>query len=202
MMRSLHTVATKMFYDMENDGTPDYLRDHPGNGTEIIQSASWRLRKHHRMLPLTTEEFDQIQGILLSEYGKAQTLCESPIERDMLAALMAGNWSFCESPFVPVHSLRDKEAPIKDAPVVLIPQFAFGRFRLDFAILCRGEGKKPRILAVECDGKEFHDPEADRLRDRQLEAFGIDVFRATGKSIHAAVYEIADLVIQAVGVRL
>lgn len=201
MMRSIQSVAAKMLYEMDGDSAPDFLRNHPGNGIDIIGSAVWRLRKHPRMQSLTLAEFAEIEKILLAEYGKAQTLCESPIERDMLAALMSGCWGFCDSPFVPVHSLRDKEAPIKDAPVVIIPQFPFGRFRLDFAILCRGEGK-PRILAVECDGKEFHDPEADRLRDKQLEAFGIDVFRATGKSINAAVYDIADLVIQAVGVRL
>lgn len=201
MMETLHTVANKMFYDMENGDAPDYLRNHPGNGPQIIDSATWRLRKHHRMAPLTADEFEHIQGILIAEYEKAQALCESPIERDMLAALMSGNWSFCDSPFIPVHSLRDKEAPIKDAPVVIIPQFPFGRFRLDFAILCRGLGK-PRILAVECDGRDFHDPESDRLRDKQLEAFGIDVFRAPGSSIHNAVHDVADLVIQAVGLRL
>jgi len=196
-MKTLHTVATNMFYELENEGAPNFLRNHPGNGGDIIQSASWRMAKHPQMTKLSADQFEEIQAIVSSKYEEAQALCESPIERDMLAALMSGNWDRLLSPFVPVHSVRDKQESIKASPVVIIPQFPLGRFRLDFAILIRGKGRA-RILAVECDGKEFHDDWTDKQRDTYLDAFGVSVFRAPGKSLVANPYDIADLVIQAV----
>ena len=56
-------------------------------------------------------------------------------------------------------------------------QFGVGRFRVDFAF--------PDVqLAVEADGREWHDQVRDRRRDLRLEADGWQVVRFTGSEIN------------------
>jgi len=53
------------------------------------------------------------------------------------------------------------------------PQLPVGRFFVDF-------GNPILKIAIECDGKEFHDPIKDMKRDDLLADMGWMVFRATG----------------------
>ena len=63
---------------------------------------------------------------------------------------------------------------IRQAGLVMYPQWPACGFFLDFA--------NPLVkVAIECDGKEFHDPAADMARDSILEASGWRVFRITGR---------------------
>lgn len=59
------------------------------------------------------------------------------------------------------------------------PQVKFDRYRLDFLVERNG-----RRVAIEADGREFHDSERDRRRDEALLARGLDrVFRFSGSAI-------------------
>lgn len=55
-----------------------------------------------------------------------------------------------------------------------LPQYPVGRFTLDFADI-------KRKVAIEADGKAYHDPARDKARDQELfDAHGWRVFRVTG----------------------
>lgn len=57
------------------------------------------------------------------------------------------------------------------------PQFPVGRFTLDFAA--------PHLkIAVELDGKQWHDEAKDRARDKDLKALGWTVYRITGSEMY------------------
>ncbi len=67
--------------------------------------------------------------------------------------------------------------------LTLVPQYQLKRFRYDFAIL---SGEK-LVLAIECDGKDFHSSDAQRANDAAKDALvrslGADVARFTGSKI-------------------
>ncbi len=67
--------------------------------------------------------------------------------------------------------------------LTLVPQYQLNRFRYDFAILA-GEAL---ILAIECDGKDFHSSEAQRANDAAKDALiysmGANIRRFTGSNI-------------------
>lgn len=91
-------------------------------------------------------------------------VCESPIEIDLGAALLAqaeGKYRIC-------------------------PQYKLHRYRYDFAILPK-EQLTPLVL-VECDGAAFHStPEQlanDRAKDQAAIKAGTRVIRVTGKEIY------------------
>jgi very-short-patch-repair endonuclease len=66
----------------------------------------------------------------------------------------------------------------------LKPQFCWGKWRIDFAILCRGQV----IAFIECDGAKFHSsPEQidnDRRKDAASQAEDIRMLRFTGSEIY------------------
>lgn len=62
---------------------------------------------------------------------------------------------------------------IRGVGIPMYPQYPALRFFLDFA--------DPRKrIALECDGKQWHDVERDRKRDRLLSEHGWTVYRVTG----------------------
>jgi very-short-patch-repair endonuclease len=94
---------------------------------------------------------------------KILALCESPIERALLAAL-----------------LRESEA----RSVHVTVQLCVLDYRIDIA-LTRGTAR----VAVEVDGMEFHErtqaqAEHDRARDRRLKLLGWDTLRYTGSQVN------------------
>lgn len=111
--------------------------------------------------------------------------CESPIEKRLLPALVLANYGeqFLTFP-AELHCPGIDDAPPK-GDLIVIPQFAFIRYRLDFAIIAEVNDNR-KIVAVECDGQEWHtDAMKDRNRDAYLAGFGIRTFRYTGKEIQA-----------------
>jgi very-short-patch-repair endonuclease len=105
-------------------------------------------------------------------------LCESPIEKVALSALVAlmpwrtavvtskkmlkgGNWEYAIIPQMPCHG-----------------------YRLDFGVLNR---KRRMVFALECDGKAFHDGTSNQLRDNQrsvnLWKQGVLVRRVRGSAL-------------------
>lgn len=122
-------------------------------------------------------------------------LCESPIEQMMLCALgfMVAEGAACFPPAI--HQAESFE-PWPAKPVVIIPQFKIARYRLDFLVCIQGADGIRHRLAVECDGREFHDGvrerQRDSERDRYLAAFDIKTVRYTGAWIHRNGHKIAD----------
>lgn len=64
------------------------------------------------------------------------------------------------------HSIRCLGLP-------MYPQYPAGRFFVDF-------GDPVKKIAVECDGKKWHDKERDRQRDLELAEIGWRTFRISG----------------------
>lgn len=58
----------------------------------------------------------------------------------------------------------------------LFPEYPVGNYFVDF-------GNPFHKIAVECDGKEWHDSEKDRLRDIELHKMGWIVFRLSGSDL-------------------
>jgi hypothetical protein len=116
-------------------------------------------------------------------------LCESPIEEMMLVALgfmvIQGHEGFPV-----IHDLSSGE-PWPNKNIVIVPQFAFARYRLDFLVTV---GK--RWLAVECDGADYHALPAQRIRDRNrddyLRDLGIPTIRYSGAWLKRNGAKIAD----------
>lgn len=57
--------------------------------------------------------------------------------------------------------------------IVMYPQYPVGRVFVDFA-------NPVAKVAVECDGKQWHDAEKDAIRDAKLAKLGWTVYRITG----------------------
>lgn len=62
---------------------------------------------------------------------------------------------------------------IRSAGVPFMPQYPVGNYFLDFA-------DPIKKIAIECDGKVFHDEEKDSKRDAELIKLGWAVYRLTG----------------------
>lgn len=75
---------------------------------------------------------------------------------------------------------------INDPTLSLKSQFTLGRYRYDFGII--REGRSKPIALIECDGKEFHQTQAqienDHAKDRLAEQCGIHLFRFSGSAIY------------------
>ena len=59
----------------------------------------------------------------------------------------------------------------------LFPQIPVGRYFVDF-------GDPVQRIAIECDGREWHDREKDQKRDEALSAQCWKVYRVTGRECH------------------
>jgi len=123
------------------------------------------------------------------DLNEALDLCESPIERALLAALL------CQTDGTRSHFHLGPPPYKRGAPIAtcgpwrLTPQYHVLSRRLDLAITQRGKGIDDGTdFAIECDGAEHHrereDREADARRDRELVAYGWRVLRFTGSEIH------------------
>ena len=78
------------------------------------------------------------------------------------------DWSLI---FTPIE--EDAWFSIRAFGLPFFPQYPAGRFFVDF-----GDPKKK--IAIECDGKQFHNPEKDAKRDRELLELGWSVYRFPG----------------------
>lgn len=115
---------------------------------------------------------------------------ESPIEYDFGLAF---------SDHMRVQLFAPNEVPVNfhDKTIVLVPQLPAGRFRLDFAVLFKVDGRLHK-WAVECDGRQWHTSEQqiakDKKRDAALLQAGWRVLRFAGYSIHYGAGGMADRV--------
>lgn len=129
-----------------------------------------------------------------------QRSTESPIEKLMLAALWSrGVWR-SKMVFEPAHRFMPYEAfremarksVITDAgnmfSSLLVQQMQVGQHRADFGIAAATSGDRVLIMAVECDGHDFHEKSKeqvarDKARDREFTERDIRLFRFSGSEI-------------------
>jgi hypothetical protein len=159
-------------------------------------------------IDLFRENFSMIRA--RGEYDAEQyylerlTLCESPIEEMLLAAL--------------VPSIMAHEVPLGMAywPIAyeLYPQHVVGPYRADFALIynraktgftraCLTEMPGTVRFIIECDGHDFHEKTKeqaarDKARDRYFSVNGWHVLRFTGSEIYADALECSTEVLAAV----
>jgi hypothetical protein len=108
-------------------------------------------------------------------------VCESPIERAMLPFLVFQSYLHdCPEPArIYLNGTMDL---CPACSVVIVPQFAFVKYRLDFAIVAK-VGHARVTVALECDGREFHEAQRDAKRDAFLASWGIPTVRAKGTDV-------------------
>lgn len=110
-------------------------------------------------------------------------LCQSPIERDLLLALLSeASDSYDHITVGPIENQQSA----KD--LTIWPQFPISKYKIDFGVFgSLYRGKTARVL-VECDGHDFHEKtkeqaQKDKSRDRDLQSKGFSVLRFTGSEI-------------------
>lgn len=110
--------------------------------------------------------------------------CDSPIEREMCAPLLMANYQgYATCP--PAVHLPKEEERLPKGDVIIIPQMAILKYRLDFGIIGLHEDQSV-IVGLECDGAEFHtDKQKDWKKTKYLESAGIRLVRVTGADIKA-----------------
>ncbi len=120
-------------------------------------------------------------------------LCESPIERLILPWLLVEDYGplIHTFPAKGFNHQKDVGAPVGD--IVIAPQFAFIRYRADFAILVKANGKSG-IFVLECDGNPYHGAATDNPRDACFASCGVRVIRACGSEINSRPRNVSALV--------
>lgn len=177
----------------------DPLKGHPGRSYDILSHGMPRFNAHVERVAGVTIVPDHLKASLKAEFEKGQQLCESPIERNMLAALLTGDWPMCRSPHPAVHAAKNYDEPFPDNEVVIVPQMALLRFRIDLGLVVKLPGGAPRMLGIECDGKQFHqDVERDRQRYAYFNALGIRMFSISGRVANFEPIAVADVLIDAI----
>lgn len=184
----------------EVNGNEMTLKDHPGKGLSVLQLGMSGLDKRARSMEMSVENHERAVERAYAEYAKGEALCESPIERAMLAALLTAQWTGFGTIPPRVHASMDKEEMLPAGDIVIVPQLAFLRYRLDFGVVLRLDDRPPQIVAVECDGADFHnDARRENLRVNYLKSWGVPVFKFTGREIHADPFAAAEKVSGGVG---
>lgn len=78
--------------------------------------------------------------------------------------------------FTPIEQLAWNSIRCKRG-VILYPQYPVLNYFVDF-------GNPAKKVALELDGKAFHNTEKDRVRDKELRASGWKVYRITGREMY------------------
>lgn len=139
----------------------------------------------YRALEAKTDFMDglppEMRSLAIREVDKVIDLCESPIEQVTLYQLAGHNFGNSDHP-ARCRVLRARgEIGYYPDRIHLIPQVSFGQYRVDFLLDIGGT----YLIAIECDGKEFHtDKERDARRDKELlDKHNVRVLRAPGSAI-------------------
>ncbi len=187
---TLHEVATVGAHDRE------FLKRHPGKGHSTVMYGMPRLLGRAEAMGIPASGLDPIAEKAVFQFKKGSRLCESPIERSMLAALVTGDWGDMGAVPPVVHdATKGSKENMPLAPVVIVPQLAFVRMRLDFGVVVIKDRRR-QIVAIECDGKQFHQDavkESDRVA--YLRSWDIPTFKFTGSELHDDAINAADRVI-------
>ena len=166
------------------DGTPqpEPFPSSPDREGMNLDLAINKYKNSEKYIPLSATGLSDacIRGI--DAYGKGKEVCESPLERYLLPWLIFFDWHpFHDGPVPVVLPTGDDPQQTKSS-LLIVPQLAFGRYRLDFAVVARSASKSI-IIGVECDGAAYHDARLDRQRDAYFAAFRIPTVRAASAEI-------------------
>jgi hypothetical protein len=159
------------------------LPGHPGRGRDTLENGRSRLWVKGSMPDTRSEREAAVWEIAKEQYEKGQVLCESPIERSLLGAVLTADWGYFGTENALVHNPNDVSEEFPEANVVVVPQLRIGRYRVDFALVLRA-GPRRQVFALECDGKEFHNAAADRDRDFYLQSYGVITHRFSGSDLN------------------
>ena len=131
-------------------------------------------------------------------------MTESPIEADFLHALK----TVCGTRCIVLDGATVKEVRIRahneetGQCIFIGPQVWVGKYRADFILGAYYRATYPLLLAVECDGKEFHSTAPQMMRDRERDSFfgsqGLKVKRFSGKQIMRDPYKCAKQAVEIV----
>jgi very-short-patch-repair endonuclease len=119
----------------------------------------------------------------IEEFNKVEGLCESAIERRILPWLIYEDYGHGHQ-VARTYNYKTAQAPFR-TPVLIVPQFAILRFRVDFMVIVKDDAGRCSMIAVECDGFDFHEVQRDQQRDGHLAMLGVKTVRASGESITA-----------------
>lgn len=116
------------------------------------------------------------------------TFCESPIELLLGCTLFGFVNSVAFAPFQSFKALKLGDPDLlgrQPGQYELVPQFVWGKYRIDFALLSDLEYP----IFIECDGHDFHErtkeqAARDRSKDRAIQTAGIPILRFTGSEIY------------------
>lgn len=160
------------------------LREIRGRANTVFHMGLTHLRARASRLGLSAEAIDGVEERALTAVKKGLPLCESPIECMALAALVTLDWpQFLTIPPI-VHNAR-ADATLQEGDLLIVPQMAMLRHRLDFGVVANINGYR-RVIGIECDGEAYHqDAERERARDRYMRSWDIPVFHLTGSEINA-----------------
>lgn len=198
--RSLGDAAANGLQDMlEKSGVQVGLRSRVGKGGTVLDFGMARVREHALALGMNSEGVEYVERRARETYSNFVHLLESPIERAMFAALLTGRWFGCETIPPAVHnSASGSVEMLPPGDIVIVPQLAFVKFRLDFGVVVEKDGRR-QIVDVECDGADFHkDASKERFRTAYLQSWNIPTFRFKGSELHEDAIRAADEVIASI----
>lgn len=141
------------------------------------------------------------------EAGKAAvaellTKCESPIEKMIVPSLVFQPYG-ANGPWVPADAIRQGRTYF--SPVRIEAQASIHDSRFDFLMMVLLAPGADIMIAVECDGRDFHSTGKDFYRDRNWSRAGIPTVRLTGSDINRAprmaASRVAEFVLQEMLVR-
>lgn len=173
---AMHNLFTEM------SGHESTTREARGKQGFEAHGAVVRFRARWPMLGLSDVQGAKLLAQAHDDIRRASAVCESPIERNILPWLVLQDYGTLLDGVARVHVPKD-EPQMPVCPVVVVPQFAFVRFRLDFALVARAHDCM-RIFAIECDGGSYHDAARDKQRDAYMNSWGVETIRLDGRAIY------------------
>lgn len=173
----------------------DPLKGHPGKSIDIFKSGLPRIVE--QIIRKTgTDPTPEAMRAIQSACDKGNALCESPIERNLITALVTGAWPSSPGQPASVHNAKNYSEAFPRAAIVIVPQMAVLRYRVDIGIVARRYDGAPALFGIECDGKAFHkDAAKDQERDGYLQSVGLRMMRVTGRVLNERPIGVADEII-------
>lgn len=124
-----------------------------------------------------TNYFEKLKG-LRSFYLKNEQRILNAKDGQYAFSAYAVDWTRF---FTPIEYRAWCSIRCKGAGMVFYPQYPALNYFLDFA-------NPKKKIAIELDGKNYHDPKRDRDRDRALREIGWTVYRITGSEMSKSNY--------------
>lgn len=138
-------------------------------------------------------------------YDGASDNTQSPIEDELLYALTSGSfgWMFDITRAKTISGVVAFSGTQPDGRIALATQVSVDRYRCDLMI-ATGRSFGSRLIAIECDGFEFHNKfawqrERDARRDRNFWRSGVQVMRFSGSRIMGDVRSVVNDIAAEIG---